>query len=114
MKSIKKSEIKALLINIASFSKDGKSVGGLLHEKISLGFKRRLEKIRNELIEHHRQMEVDKSAIEACKDCDKAKETEELMAEEIQLTSQPISLEMLEGIVSQNMYDFDLLEKIAE
>jgi|SRR5690606_26841907 len=115
---IKKAELAPLLINIASLNPEtGEIEKGLLVEEITLGTKRILGKIRKALIVEYQEFE--NQIKEVKKECgeDKEKlqkELEELYKEEVEITVPRFKFEMIENVSSEQMYDFDLLEKIAE
>lgn len=113
--TIKKSQVVPLLSNIAMYSKDGQMISGLLKEKITLGTKRRLQKIQKQLISEYEQLKKDVEQIKSeCKSEDQEKEIQELMNEEINLNCEKISFSQIENLETESCYDFDLLEKICE
>ena len=122
MIEIKKSDLTNLLLTIASYDKEGKMVGGLLMEKVSLGLKRKLQKIHTEAAAYYPQYEKDLEEAER-KDEEfenlnpegiKNKEVDEFLGETIKLISEKASLALIDGITSGNVYDDKLIEKIAE
>lgn len=114
---VKKSEVIQILLTIASYdAKTLTPISGVLFEKISLGTKRKFQKIQKELEGHRQQIEHDAKDIE--KECGedeerKKKEIEELAAEEVELTSEPVSISFIENIETDKNYDWSLLEKIC-
>lgn len=123
---IKKKDINPLLLNILFFKKDDKGndyeAGGLLTEKMGLGAKRKLHKIRKELLTHSETL---KEEYEAVRKEFKGKESDEdkklldeemknLLAEEVKLTSDPVMICEIEKIESSTNYDFELIELITE
>lgn len=122
MIEIKKSELTSVLLTISAYDKDGKMIGGLLLENVSLGLKRRLQKIHTEAMTHYAQFEKDLAEAEK-KDEEfenlnpqgvKNKEVNELLKEVVKLQSEKASLALIDGIVSENIYDSTLIEKFAE
>lgn len=105
---LKNREIEPLLMSIMFF-KDGNPDGGLLTEKITLGLRRRLQKIRQALI---LQYEVFKKDLEDAQVAGK-QEIEILMDEEFEIQCEPVSMQMIEEIESTTNYDMSIIEKIA-
>ena len=112
---IKKSEIHTLLLHISSYV-DNTLVGGLLSENITLGMKRRLQKIHKEAYPQYEEYLADRKAIE--KEFEDAvalvAELKTLDEEEVKINQDKLSMTMIEQIQSKNNYDFDFLDKIAE
>lgn len=109
---VKNSELKALLLMIASQKEEnGKIIPlGLVNESISLGVKRRLQKIFKEAHKFYLEFEEDVKAVPEGSE----EEMNKLFDEEITLAQEPVSLTMLEAIQTENNYDWDLIEKIAQ
>lgn len=114
---IKKKFIKPILLMLLSFdAKTQQPVTGILIEEMGLGLKRKVQKIRNELLKHSEELEADGNEIsEKLKDKpdEIQKEFEELLNEEITLTSEPALISEIEKIQTKCNYDFELIEMIA-
>jgi hypothetical protein len=116
MIEFKKSELTAVLGTICFFDiKDNRMLGGLLCEDISLGLKRRLQKLHKVVLNNYNEYLVQKKEVDLIKDEEKrAKELEELNNEVIKIDLEKLSLEMIESIRTKANYNFDLIEKFAE
>ncbi len=121
MLEFKKSELEAVLLTICAYStpKEGevqKMVSGLLIEDLTLGSKRRLQKIHKLTQEHYKELIDDlKKVQEEFKD-DQAlleKEALELFNETVKIDAEPILLAHIENVSTSNNYSFDIIEKIA-
>jgi hypothetical protein len=114
---IKNSEITPLLVTLVTYNKEtGAMVGGLLSEKMSLGLRRRLQKIREALLAKHSELvkdmeEVNKQLPEGE---ERNGEMHKLLDEEVEVTFEPASLAMIEAIDTAANYDMALIEKIAQ
>ena len=109
---LEKKYLEAVALTIQAFQeKDGQAipVSGLLHEEISLGLKRKLQKIRDGVLKEIEQLEKDKKEVG-----DDVKEMEVLMNEEVEIHVEYASLEMIEGIKTKFNYSFDVIEKFAQ
>jgi hypothetical protein len=117
MIKLKKSELEQALLQIASFNPETKEMsGGLLTENITLGTKRRLQKIHKALIPIFQEFikDLDEVKKEAGEDKEKLnKEIEELINEEISIDAEQVSLSLIENISSEANYNFDVIEKLA-
>jgi hypothetical protein len=113
---LKKKELKAALLSIASFdAKTGEIVGGLLTEKISLGLKRKLQKIHEAVQKEFQQMLKDIEEIKKIENEEEQnKEFNDILEEDVTLLVDKARLDMIETIETDRVYDFTLLEKIAE
>ena len=105
---IKKGHINQILLTILTY-KDGKEDSGLLLESIPLSLKRRLSKIRIDLLKQSEEIQKDFNEVK-----DKPEEVEILMNEEFELNHEPVSLEMIESITSETNYNFDIIEMFAK
>lgn len=105
-----------ILLQILSYDREtDKESGGLLTEEITLGTKRRLQKIRSELLKQNGEIQKAVEEIEKIEDSElKSKELEELKDETFTINAEPVSLEMIENIKSKVNYDMILLEKITK
>lgn len=108
MIEILKCELEAVLITLNAVNSDGKNVG-LLHEKISLGLKRRGQRIFETILP---ELERYKKEFTECNGDES--EIKELNNELIKLDIPKLSLSMIEQIESQYNYDFKIIEKISE
>lgn len=112
---LKKIELYSSLLQLNATKSDGEQVG-LLNENISLGLKRKLQKITNEIAGFYEEYIKDRKEVETkCKDdAEKLKaELEILNNEVVELTSEKASLAMIEEIKSKYNYDFSLIEKFT-
>lgn len=139
MIELQNKDLEPLALQLQSFGmKNGNLVPifGLLHEDITLGMKRRLQKIRKAVVEHLKSLESDQKEIrekfpvkqpakgkelskkEVSENAENKKkqdaEMEILLSEVVKIDLDKVSLEMVENIKTEVNYDFDLLEKIAE
>lgn len=119
---LEKSQLEEALMSIVSYSspKEGepqKIVGGLLQENLSLGTKRRLQKIHKKLVEAYKEYVEDiKSIREEYKE-DPSKAEEEfkiLLKEEIKIDEERVKLENIEQVNTDKVYNFDIIEKYSE
>jgi len=121
MLEFKKSELEAVLLTIAAYSppKEGEQqrmVSGLLKENITLGTKRRLQKIHKLTQESYKELIEDVK--EAQKECGEDKERLEkelklLLEEVVKVDAEPIQLSQIEGISTTENYNFEIIEKFA-
>src|SRR6478735_1569533 len=112
MIEIKNSDLKAVLLTLAGFTKEGKMVQGLLTEQMSLGLKRKLQKIHTAAGKAYDELSKDLKEVAALED--KEKQTSEfktLMDEVLKLEVDKASMEMIEAIVTTHFYDTEILEK---
>lgn len=105
---IKNSDVTTILLTLLCY-KDQREFSGLLLENIPLSLKRRLQKIRKDLILKHEEITKDFEEVK-----DKPEEVQILLDEEFELNHEFVSLEMIEAINSNVNYDFDIIEKIAK
>ena len=131
MLEFKKSELEPLLLTISSYSapKEGeiqKMVSGLLMEELTLGAKRRLQKIHKIAQKLYKEFLEDFNKIqEACKtgeddnkkpiyDTEKLeKELKELLEETVKIDVEPLQFSFFENVSTSNNYNFDIIEKFA-
>lgn len=120
---IKKYQIELILLQLQTVDREQEKVlYGLLYEDLSLGVKRKLQKIFKELIGHHTELQKDLADIEVeYKDKDtledrvkKSADIKELKEEEIELKAEPALLSEIEKVSSKFNYDFDLIELITK
>jgi hypothetical protein len=112
----KNSDLKSILLTLAGYNKEGKMVQGLLTEKVKLSLKRRLQKIHTEAGKAWTEFQKDVKEITDSKEPDevKTKEMNDLLNEPFKLNVEKASMEMIEEIVTENFYDTETLEQIAE
>ena len=104
--------LEAIALTIQAFQiKDEQAfpVSGLLHEEISLGLKRKLQKIRTEVLAKLEELEKDKKEVG-----ENVEEMKVLMEEEVEINQEYASLEMIENINTKFNYDFEVIEKFAK
>jgi len=114
---IKKADIERILSIIVLY--DGpKEVAGLLTEEIPLSLKRRLQKIRTELLNHHNDLVLQRAEVSEKFKAEDQKEQLELEMkilhdEPLEVNQDPVSLAMIEAIKTKANYDFEIIELIA-
>lgn len=117
MIKLEKHELEPTLLLISTYDKEGKKLeSGLLSEAISLGTKRRLQKIHKELYKNYLELieDVKQNQKECGEDQEKLKkENEELLKEVVEINAEPVSLALIENITTNTNYNFTLIEKIA-
>ena len=91
---------------------DPTPVGGLLTEEVSLGLKRKLQKIRDAILKKYEELQKDAKELEGAED--KEKELTELLEEEFELAVEPASMAMIEAIQTKANYDMAVIEKFAQ
>jgi len=118
-----------------AFDKDQKPVSGILFEDISLGLKRRLQKIHRDLSTHYSEYVKDVNDLknevfkeDTSKATKKSKEQKEaekalndkfeselkiLDSETVQINHEKVSLSIIEAIQTKHNYDFEVIELIA-
>jgi hypothetical protein len=126
---IKKQHINPLLLTLLFYNKKknegGEEIttegGGLLTEKMGLGAKRKLQKVRKELLTHLETLKEEEQQVRkeysGETEEDKIKLEAELTAlflEEIKLTSEAVKICEIEKIETEKNYDFELIELITE
>lgn len=113
-----KKQIEPLLMNLLVFNADtGVAIGGLLMEKLPLGVKRKLNKLREELVSHHEQLKQDAEEVKATYEGDGVKiqkELEILFNETVEIKGERALMSEIEKIETEKMYDFVLLEFITQ
>lgn len=118
MIEIKKEQIEETLLTIAAYNKDNRQIiYGLLSEDISLGTKRKLQKIQKFLIKEYSQFIEDKQEILKEFEDQKEnieKELKELHDEKIFIPEEFVSIEAIENIKSKNNYNFEIIELFAK
>lgn len=105
---LKNSDVTPILLTLLTY-KEGKEFSGLLLENIPLSLKRRLQKIRKDLLLKSEELQKDFEEVKH-----KPEEIKILFDEEFELNHEFVSLEMIEAINSSVNYDFDIIEKIAK
>jgi hypothetical protein len=121
MLTFKNFELSQSLIQIEAFdSKTGQVISGLLTEKISLGLKRKLQKIQGALIEKYKEYQKNIEGVEAeakLNDWDEATKTKEfieLAEEEVTIDLDHADIKFIEAIETSHNYSFALIEKFAK
>ena len=128
MITLKKSELEPLLLTISTYDKTTQQlISGLLKENLTLGTKRKIQKI------HKAAYAIFTELTENVKDIQKACEKEEkndkgeptydleklnkeykiLMDEEIKLDVEQFQISQLDDISTTSNYNFEIIEKIA-
>jgi hypothetical protein len=114
---IKKSELESILLTISTYNAETQQlVGGLLKEELTLGTKRKLQKIHKALLALYQELVVDIKEIRDVCGEDKSKYEKEakiLLEEEIEISVEPVLLSAIENISTSANYNFELIEKIA-
>ena len=127
MLTFKNSELEQVLLHISSYDKESqKLVGGLLSENLTLGTKRKLQKVHKPTHKLFEEFVADfKTVQEGCKtgenekgepiyDQEKLKkELQLLLDEEVKVDTEPIQLSQIENISTEKNYNFDIIEKFA-
>lgn len=117
MIKLEKSDLFPVLITILAVdSKTGVAISGLLTENITLGTRRKLQKIHKKALAAYQELQVDEAAAE--KECgeDKEKlekELKELHKELVTIDVEPVFMSSLENVSTKNNYNFDIIEKLA-
>ena len=117
MIELKKSELESTLLSISTYDvKTQELLRGLLKEDLTLGTKRKLQKIHKKVHVEYEEFIKDfkKLEIECKGDKEKfEKEVQELLNEVVKLDCEPISILLIENISTTTNYNFDIIEKIA-
>lgn len=117
MLTFKKSQLEAALMQLSIYDKEtNKLIGGLLSESLTIGTKRRLNKIHSKLSEHYNELIKDYEELKnECKDNqDKLKnELKELLEETVQIDIEPVPFTMIENVSTSSNYNFDIIEKFT-
>lgn len=117
MITLKKFELQEALLTISAFDPETKKmVSGLLMEDLSLGTKRKLQKIHKKLHEAYTEFVNDVKEIqEKLKDdaVNMEKELKILIEEDVNIDSEFASLANIESISSEKNYNFEIIEKFA-
>ena len=113
---IKKSQIVPLLKTLVLFDEDTKQEkSGLLTEKIPMSLRRRLQRIRADiLVEYHKLVKEENDLKERASKEEFEKELDILVNEEVDIKQDFVSLDMIEAIETSVNYDFELIELIAK
>jgi len=115
MIELKKRDLTPTLLTLAGYNKEGKMVQGLLTEKVTLGLKRRLQKIHTEASKHYEEFQKNLAEVNKLEEGPiKQKELTDLLDEKVTLQAEKVSMELLEKIESEAVYDTAVLELIAE
>lgn len=103
-----KPELEICLLTLNAVKNNGEQIG-ILNENISLGLKRKGQKIFDKVLVEYQQYQKDK---EECKG--KEEDLKELNSEVVKIDADKMSIALIEAITSSNNYDFKIIEKIAE
>lgn len=116
MIEVSKNDLYQILTTIASYDPvTQKPIHGLLYENVSLGLKRRLQKIHIALYKKYDELLNDIKEVEFVKEeSDRIKEMEILLNEKIFIDEEKVSLKLIEDIKTDFNYNFELIEKIAQ
>lgn len=112
---IKKSKIVPILEVLLWFNPETKQpVSGLLTEKISMSLRRRLQRIRVDVLAEFKKLGLDEKELnESFTGEELSKEIAILLDEEIEINQEFVSLEQIEQIETSVNYDFGVIELIA-
>jgi hypothetical protein len=114
---LKKSELQSALLIIASYDgKTGELMSGLLKESITLGTKRKIQKIHKKLQEAFKEFLQEIEEIKKETGENKEKQDAEfklLIEEKVKIDAEPFLLSQIEDISTTTNYDFDIIEKLA-
>lgn len=115
MAKFKNSELYSVLSQLMLVdSKTSKMVGGLLSEEMTLGLRRRLQKIQKAFLVPYEEFQKDLEPIMKMEDGEaKDAEFKKLLEEERNVDFEPASMEMIEKIDTKANYDMALLERIT-
>jgi len=105
---LKNSDITPILLTLLLY-KEGKEFSGLLLENIPLSLKRRLQKIRKDLLLKNEELLKEFEEVK-----DNPEEVKIILEEEFELNHEFVSIEMIESINSSVNYNFEIIEKIAK
>lgn len=110
------SDIVPILSTLLVYDPEAKKeVGGLLTENLSLGLKRRLQKIRSDTLKHYEQLVKDEKEVrEKATPETLDEELKNLFAEEVEINQEYASLAIIEAIESKANYNFEAIEKFAK
>jgi hypothetical protein len=116
MINLQKFELEQALLTISTFNDKGELIAGLLKENISLGTKRKLQKIHKKIYTVYLELLEDyKETKEKLEDKPEEleKELKELLNESVKIDAEMASLASIESISTASNYNFDIIEKIA-
>lgn len=112
----KKSDLFPILITILGFDIETKQPnGGLLLEAVTLGTKRRLQKIRTDVYKHWEEFTKDEEEVKTkAKPEELEAELQVLYDEEVEINQEFINISFIDEIKSSANYDFNIIEKFAK
>lgn len=111
---IKKKHIDGVLRTIHSFNGEtGAPVAGLLWENITLGTKRRLQKISKELTKALQEYNNELEEVENLEGDKRVEELKILQEEEVEISAEQVQMSQIESIQTDKNYDFEMIELIA-
>lgn len=125
---LKKSELEQALLTISTYDNATKKlISGLLSENLTLGTKRKIQKIHKALYTEFTQFVEDFKEIQ--KSCEKEEKNEKgeptydlekldkeikvLQEEEVKLDVEQFQLSQIEDISTTTNYNFEIIEKLA-
>lgn len=114
---LEKSKLEPVLLTISTFdANSGILVGGLLKENLTLGTKRKLQKIHKGVYKAYQEFVEDVNSLK--KECgeDKEKlekELKELLEEVVKIDVEKIQFSLLENVPTTENYNFDIIDKIT-
>ena len=116
MIKIKKRQLEALLLQLHATNGKGETLG-LLSLELPLSFKRKTQRIFNDLAKHWEELEKDRKEIIEKKDLtqeQKQAEFDILLDEEVSVDQEKVKLSFLDNVTTKVNPDFELLELIGE
>jgi len=114
--NFKKLELLDLLLTISAFDQSGKMIAGLLSENISLGSKRKLQKLHKLAKIEYDQLVLHIQEIKESLKDDPGKMNKELdilINENVVLNADYLNISEIESISTSTNYNFELIEKFA-
>jgi hypothetical protein len=112
-----KLELEPTLLLISSYDNTTKKlISGLLSEELTLGTKRKIQKIHKAvLLAYNELLEDAKEVKKTCEEDEEKYLTEVkiLLSEEVEINAEPFLISTIENISTSANYNFDLIEKIA-
>lgn len=112
-----KSELESVLLLISSYDNTTKQlVSGLLSEELTLGTKRKIQKIHKAVLLVYQELVEDAKQVKTeCGDNEEKynEELKTLLLEEVEIDVEPFLISAIENISTSTNYNFDLIEKIA-
>lgn len=117
MITFKNHELQQVLVQLMAFDvNSGKPVSGLLLENLTLGLKRRLQKIHAKTLVKYTEYasEVKNIETQCAGDMEKLEsEINDLNEEPVTIDVDPVDIKFIEAITTTQNYNFDIIEKFA-